>query len=568
MLRQKQTPGGTGRAIADAPMGTEHPQHYDTTPPLSLSSGRDQDFALAVARIVQGDRPDLAGLETWPSPWRNLAQVGAEAVEQGKDPAAAIEREIDRLDGNRQAIRSELYAAAGRLFAEDEAEASEVSDCPPLPEEAQIGSALDAGAGMWVTQYADHAETRAPMTPRLFHVGAALWLGAVAIARRLKIAMPFGDIYPNLFILWLAVTTLFRKSTALDIARDLARRAFPHLMAAQDTTPEALLSDMAGREPPFLEDLSEADRADWRMGRNFAAQKGWPIDEMSGLIAGAGKDYNAGLVEILLRFYDCDQYFRRSTRAQGLVVVRHSYLSVLGASTPAAMSRHLTAEGLWSMGWWPRFAILTPDTNRPPWREARGKAEPPELVGRLQQLNQQLPAPTWPNPPEARTVTLGKDVYDAWARFNKALSYDLLTDDLEQRLFGVYGRLPTQALKVALILSALDGWPDGHNAPVIELRHLARAIAICEDWRASAHRAVALARASASEKVHDRILLYLAQHAQPGPTLRDLCKAMQDVQRSEIEDALKQLIGQGLVLEVDWQNPNGGPRTTRYRLAR
>ena len=113
------------------------------------------------------------------------------------------------------------------------------------------------------------------MTPRAFHESAALWLGSVAIARRLKLPMHFGDIYPNLFVAWLASTTLYRKSTALSVASKTARRVFPHLMAAQDTTPEAFLSDLAGREPPQFDTLTEADQADWRAGRDFAAQKGW-----------------------------------------------------------------------------------------------------------------------------------------------------------------------------------------------------------------------------------------------------------------------------------------------------
>ena len=45
------------------------------------------------------------------------------------------------------------------------------------------------------------------------------------------------------------------------------------------------------------------------------------------------------------------------------------------------------------------------------------------------------------------------------------------------------------ALKVAAILAALE-WPQSEPVPVVEIRHLARAESIVEDWRHSLHRAI------------------------------------------------------------------------------
>jgi len=60
------------------------------------------------------------------------------------------------------------------------------------------------------------------MTPDQFHESAALWLVGVAVARRLYLPMSWGRVYPNLMVVWIAPTTLFHKSTALEIARSLA----------------------------------------------------------------------------------------------------------------------------------------------------------------------------------------------------------------------------------------------------------------------------------------------------------------------------------------------------------
>ena len=142
--------------------------------------------------------------------------------------------------------------------------------------------------------------------------------------------MSFGDIFPNLFVCWIAPTTLWHKTTGLNIARRIAHESFPWLLAPQDMTPEAFLSDLAGREPTNLATMSSEDQKLWQLERDFCAQRGLAMDEMSGLMASAGRDYNAGLLEAFMRFYDCEPLNERSTRGQGRVVVRDAYLTMTG----------------------------------------------------------------------------------------------------------------------------------------------------------------------------------------------------------------------------------------------
>lgn len=417
----------------------------------------------------------------------------------------------------------------------------------------------------WIDMYVAQAEAISPMTPTMFHESAALWLASVAIARRLVLKMAFGDVYPNLFIHWLAPTTLYRKTTALDVARNLALRTFSHLLAAQDTTPEAFLSDLAGQKPSNFANLDSHEQQEWQRSQNYAAQKGWVLDEMSGLLAASGRDYNAGLTEALIRCYDCRNRFKRSTKGQGHITVRNAYLSMLGASTPAAMAPHLTSERLWAMGFWSRFAILTPD-GFPDWKEAQERNEPPALKAELQRLYSRLPTPAWPYPPEAKTVTLGSGVHDAWRVYNKTHSHTLLkTGKIDDKLFGTYGRLPGIALKVATILAALD-WPHGLNAPTIEAAHMMRAISICEGWRASAHRAMTMAVTCEIDRLRARILRQLGMAGTQGMTFRDLYKALTDQKTQRIEDTLYQMVKNGEVIAKDWQSPKGGPKTKRFLL--
>ena len=452
-------------------------------------------------------------------------------------------------------------------IAEVNAPASpDVSFIPELPPDILPEQNTWAGAGAWIDTYTDYARCVSPMTPDLFHESAALFLAAVAIARRLVLKMPFGDVYPNLFISWIAVTTFFRKSTALNIARETARDVYPFLLAAQDTTPEAFLSDLAGKEPSFYDRLTAEEQEDWKKERDFAGQRGLFSDEMSGLLAASGKDYNQGLTEILLRLHDCDNTITRSTRGQGKVTVKNSCLSILGASTPAAMSPHISSERLWSMGFWPRFAILTPDIERPTWQEPTEAERPAAITDDLRRLFNRLPVTTWPDHPQPLTVSLGTGVYQTWNRYNRAMSYDLLTLDLDNRLYGTYGRLPTQALKIAMILAALD-WDIG-NAPRVEQRHMARSISIAESWRASAHRVISIAQDNEIGRLQQRILNQIAKHEPNGATIRDIHQMMKDKRISEVELTISEMVMAGYLNEIQPTIGKRGRPTKRYLIAK
>lgn len=443
----------------------------------------------------------------------------------------------------------------------------DVPDCPPLPACAQFDFTIGAGAGAWLDTYVDYATQVAPMAPRYWHESAALWLAATAVARRLKVEMSFDTIYPNVFALWVAPTTLWGKTTSLKIARRLANQTFPFLLASQDTTVEALVSDMAGCEPGNKKDMSDRAVEEWRQERNYAAQRGWAVDEMSGLLASAGKEYNAGFLEALMIFYDCEDRFTRSTRAQGRIAINNACLSLIGASTPAVMNPHLDSQRLWAMGWWPRFAILTPEQAIPHDQEqSEDVAEPVSLARQLRALFDRLPPSVWPAAPDARSVPLGRGVFETWSQYSRAMRREMLsTHTIDERLHGTYGRLPVQAIKIATLLAALD-WQRG-NVPMIELPHMIRAIGIGERWRASAHRALAATTANEMGTLRARIMRQISlHHDHGGLTLRDLSRLMRDVDVSRLEVALQELVK---LTEVEEALANQGQRgrpTVKYRI--
>ena len=223
------------------------------------------------------------------------------------------------------------------LDPEDEALFPE-SLVPDLPKDARLPDTLGADVGGWLADYVRYASDVSERTPELMHQAAGLWLASVAVARRLHIAMPHGNVYPNLYMLAVAKTTLFSKTTGMGVMEALLADAMPHLTLSNDSTPEAMLAEFGGKQPSNLESAEVSDdvRELWRQGQRFAAQRGLVLEEASGLLAGLRKDYMQGMAELLLRLHDCPNQYRRHTKGGGYLVIRNAYLGICGWTTPVS----------------------------------------------------------------------------------------------------------------------------------------------------------------------------------------------------------------------------------------
>ena len=287
------------------------------------------DEAWALAQLLAGAPENRVG--TFAEPWLGLIQAITRANKGERLPA--FEEALARLPGDQAAnIRAQVGRAGrailqGQMHCPPGTPKSAEANMPDLPQTAQLAPDLLQArqeAGKWLNDYLAYAADVSERTPRLFHEAIGLWTGSLAIARRLRLRLRHGDVYPNLYVLGVAPTTLYAKSTALEIASRLIHESFPHLLFANDFTPEAMLADLAGREPANLNsaDLTERDRDLWLQGRHFAAQRGLIAEEASALLAGLRRDYMTGMAELLLRLYDCPDLYRRNTRGAGFIVVR------------------------------------------------------------------------------------------------------------------------------------------------------------------------------------------------------------------------------------------------------
>lgn len=452
--------------------------------------------------------------------------------------------------------------------------ATDLNIVPELPENARLTPEQMKQAqtvGKWLDDYLRWAGRAANETPLAFHLGAGLYLAAIAVGRRLYIQTPWRQqVFPNLYLMVVAVSTYYRKSAGLSLASEVARLAIPHMLMPQPGSPENFMSMLGGVLPPNFSDIPQQDRARLEKGNRYAAQRGLLRDELSGLFKSFGRDYMAGLKELIMTLYDCPAYLDSNTNNKGLVVIRDAALSILGAATPAELATALSSAD-WFNGNLARFALLTPEPDymeRPAPKESQ---TPTDLVNRLKRLHEKLPEPPLPDAlgekKSNEAWSLSADIWTACHTYEQALrAMTAPGSSLDDRLRAIYGRLHVQAIKVAILLAALD-WADGDDAslrPKVTATHWYRAQQITEDWRASAHRLLADLGENEEGRLEARVL-GLLRACGGSATVRDIYRALRSPRKTVLE-ALKALEDDGRVLRVQNAYSGRGRPPEKYEL--
>ncbi len=465
----------------------------------------------------------------------------------------------------------------GPVPEEERRRSGEVNVVPALPAAAQLTTAQKqqaADVGRWLDEYREWAGRAANETPLAFHQGAGLWLAALAIGRRLYIHTPWGQrVFPNLYVMLVAVSTYYRKSAGLSLAGDVARAAIPHMLLPQPGSPEAFMCMLGGVLPPNFDEIATRDRDRLLKGNRFAAQRGIVRDELSAMFKSFGREFMAGMKELIMQMHDCPDYLDSNTNNRGLVVIRDVALSMLGATTPAELSTALS-PGDWYNGALARFVLLTPEPDYIERPAATDAILPEQLVRHLRHLHEALPAPSEPQAIGDKRPTVepwsltATEIWEPLHAYEQALRQMTAPDaPLDDRLRAVYGRLHVQALKVAMGLAALDWIALGErrqSRPVVRAAHWYRAQEIVETWRASAHRLLHDLGDSEESRLETRILKLLVANPR-GLSVRDVYRALRSPRKPVIE-ALKALEQDGQVVPDVASNGERGRPSERYRL--
>ncbi len=494
-----------------------------------------------------------------PAHWSLLQQIATH------DPA--ISTQILRVDPTAEFKPSE--------------EVPEAAFVPPLPKSAQLSDKLLADAenvGHFQRDCLTWLSKRSPMTPHIFLESGPLWAVGLVVARRCVLRLGFGEVFPNLYYLWVAPTTYYHKSTGLNAISDMVRDTVPHLLLPATTSPEMLVAKLAGERPANYEKLLPFEQRNEDLAARFAGQRGIIIDEASKMLI--PKKYMEGHTETMMEMFDAPRRLERELRGDGKLIVYNPALALIGATTPARLGRYIT-DNEWEDGLMARFLCLTPTEREIKCvlngQDLDGLDFPADLKARLMRIYNAFPMPPdetvlhsleEPIRHPAMSAVLEQGVFDLFNAYYAAL-HDM-TDprrNLDERLRGNYGRFSTMALKLALVLAIMDWADDGATgAPRISTAHWVHGQLLAEEYRASAHRLLDELSIGLDVKNEKKLLDFVARNGQRPPSAREILRGAGIKTRKEVDATLAALLDDGVIEAIERKGEGAGRPAKAYQL--
>ena len=414
---------------------------------------------------------------------------------------------------------------------------------PPLPRAAVLPPVARADVAPWLHAYCQYSAQWSPRAAHGFHEAIGLWVLSTIAARRICVEMG-TPVYPVLFLSLVARSTLYAKTTTAKLGRNILLRAgCQHFLAADRSTPQALLRSMSGRVPMHYGSSNEEEQTIIQNRLAFAAQRGWYFEEWGGLLQQmTRRDSPMAEFHGLLRVLD-DGYesFSSDTIQRGLEYVNSPYLALLASATPHDLAYFMKpGSPWWHDGFWPRFAVIVPTPGELPSMARRpdGAACPAgSLIEPLHTWHRRLGIPAvaveavsdakgkltgeWGATVDAlpcQALTVASETLEAYHVYNESLLQLIINGDAVADLEASYGRFHDKAMRVAMLAASLAG------KTTITLPYWTYGQHVAESWRLMLHAAIETIAGSQAttreEEVEQKIESILAAE---GPhTGRDL----------------------------------------------
>jgi len=280
----------------------------------------------------------------------------------------------------------------------------------------------------FITKYLNHNK-RLTDAYLEYHHGAAITLLSIAVHRRAVIPLSSGPVYPNTWSFLLGHSTISRKTTAVNKAREIAGEIFSFGFIAQSFSPESLLEIMS--ETP----------------------QGWLIkDEAASFLSAMKKSYMSEMRDIFCELYDCKGFTRKlrsgNKKTKTEFIIADPYMTQLMATTPENLSENSIKLDLTS-GWLLRFLFYFPTYYREwkPLREMTAEEAKDEalLKGELKVLNE-----FFATLPESLQFTPSKEANEYFIDWQKK-EEKRITQTHDEVEAGAYGRLSIYVLKLSML---------------------------------------------------------------------------------------------------------------------
>jgi putative DNA primase/helicase len=401
------------------------------------------------------------------------------------------------------AVLDDAAASAG----EDGEEDAEEPEANPLA----VSRKPQVNLG-WVDEYAT-LMSELTASPPEFNRLAGLVVVATVLQRRARLRMAFGDVYPNIYGVIIASSSVYHKSSALNKTRDILRRAsLDKLLLSELMTSEGLLGQLQGRPAGLV-----------------------LRDEIGTLFGSHNVKYLVNLKPDLTALYDCAPYSRRLAKDE--IKVPEPYLNILGATTPYRFYDSVAFID-WQDGFLARWLPVVPE-QEPDFDVIGGvytcehDARFGELAAKLVNLDRQ----------RERDFLLEEGAFRLWAEWRRTAVENAyhFGDDV---VAAIVARNATYALKFAIILAAVNG-----SWGTISESTMQTAIDLADGYKATFYTLLSQREnfgVSGSKLQH----VFLAVKKRGGPdgaSVRDICRKCH-MRKGQVLPVLEKLADIGAVI--------------------
>ena len=296
-----------------------------------------------------------------------------------------------------------------------------------------------------------------------YHEAMALSLLATA-TYGLRMEMPHvpDGLKTNLYIILFGPSTFSRKSTSMDIAKDIQVNAIPTASLPANFTPGGFEEEIAIRSNQSSLLL---------------------VDEFSGILEKIHhQKYMTGLAEFIMTMYkESDWQYSRTSKGgkekvRDTVIISGAHLSIVGNTTPTVMYKINETDV--ESGFLARFAIMAPDTK--PERIPIYSLPPLDVTKREWIIDRllDLHSACLNMKNTHKSVTYKKDVLRACDKFQSEIEQY----DVPEHTKIMLQRIPLMALKVAMLIAAGRSDPLKLTRLDVTVQDTLEAIGITRKW--------------------------------------------------------------------------------------
>jgi energy-coupling factor transporter ATP-binding protein EcfA2 len=333
--------------------------------------------------------------------------------------------------------------------------------------------------------------------PAVYHRWAALTAIGAMLGRRFWLEHGAFKIYPNMYVMLLGASGV-RKSTSIKIMKSLIKATGYSTIAADRTSKEKFLMDLAGEDGPGsagVEDILEEN----------LFGPGQQQDREMFIMADEANDFfgvnNLEFLSILGNLWDYEGAYTNRIKTGKSISIQNPTISILSANTPTNFATAFPPEIL-GQGFFSRLIIVHGESNgvRIPFPKSPSPAATESIVGFLREILSSVSGP----------ARLSPDAEDA---LSKIYVEGYRVDDM--RFESYSNRRFTHLLKLCLINAA------ARRDTVIQCKDVVAAHTVLSHAEHHMPRALGEFGKAKNSSIADKVLRVIANH--PGIcTSRDI----------------------------------------------